>query len=123
VAAGSTVRQVSGEVVGLGTVERRLLAKMPLHAISSRYGEAGLRERLLVEAARFPGADPRTEKALARASRLHAQDLVPGGTRKDAFAALTWRSAGAQPTLSLPSAALPSGARCARVAGQPVQWR
>ena len=34
--------------------ERRLLAGMPLHAITSVYGEAGLRERLLMEIAQFP---------------------------------------------------------------------
>ena len=31
-----------------GAAERRLLAVMPLHAITSVHGEAGLRERLLV---------------------------------------------------------------------------
>jgi hypothetical protein len=41
----------------LGVAERRLLAKMPLHAITSVYGEAGLRERLLLEITRFPAAD------------------------------------------------------------------
>ena len=48
---------------------------MPLHAITSVHGEAGLRERLFAEIARFPGADrSRAEGALALASRLHAQD-------------------------------------------------
>ena len=32
---------------GLAPAERRLLAAMPLHAITSVHGEAGLRERLL----------------------------------------------------------------------------
>ena len=48
---------------------------MPLHAITSVYGEAGLRERLFLEIAAFPSAEyGRTESALALASRLHAAD-------------------------------------------------
>jgi hypothetical protein len=41
----------------LGTAERRLLAGMPLHAITSVYGEAGLQEQLAIEPAQFPAAD------------------------------------------------------------------
>ena len=59
----------------LGPAERRLLAGMPLHAITSVHGEAGLRERLLMEIAQFPAADrDRATDALALASRLHAAD-------------------------------------------------
>src|SRR5215469_2680824 len=59
----------------LDAAERRLLARMPLHAITSVHGEAGLRERLLMEIAQFPAADrARAGDALALASRLHAQD-------------------------------------------------
>ena len=48
---------------------------MPLHAITSVHGEAGLRERLLTEIAQFPAADrDRTRDALALACRLHAAD-------------------------------------------------
>jgi len=48
---------------------------MPLHAITSVHGEAGLRERLLVEIVQFPAADrARVGDAVALASRLHAQD-------------------------------------------------
>jgi (p)ppGpp synthase/HD superfamily hydrolase len=48
---------------------------MPLHAITSVHGEAGLRERLLLEIARFPVTDhARIEGALALASRLHEHD-------------------------------------------------
>jgi hypothetical protein len=48
---------------------------MPLHAITSVHGEAGLRERLLTETARFSPADQgRATDALALASRLHAAD-------------------------------------------------
>src|SRR4051794_23701020 len=60
---------------GLAPAERRLLALMPLHAITSVHGEAGLRERLLMEIARFSPADQgRATDALALASRLHAAD-------------------------------------------------
>src|SRR6185437_1469305 len=60
---------------GLAPAERRLLAAMPLHAITSVHGEAGLRERLLMETARFSPADQgRATDALALASRLHAAD-------------------------------------------------
>src|SRR5712691_2684849 len=66
---------MSGADVRLGPAERRLLAGMPLHAITSVHGEAGLRERLLIEIAQFPAADRgRATDALALASRLHAAD-------------------------------------------------
>jgi (p)ppGpp synthase/HD superfamily hydrolase len=59
----------------LGVAERRLLAEMPLYAITSVHGERGLRERLAIEIAGFPGADrDRVRQALALASRLHAGD-------------------------------------------------
>ena len=35
----------------LGSAERRLLAEMPLHAITPVHGEAGLQERLAIEIA------------------------------------------------------------------------
>jgi HD domain len=55
--------------------ERRLLAAMPLHAITALHGEAGLRERLAIEIASFPGGDRlRCERALDLAARLHAGD-------------------------------------------------
>ena len=61
--------------VDLGPAERRLLAQMPLHAITSVHGEAGLAERLMLETAAFPVADrERVEQALGLASRLHAAD-------------------------------------------------
>jgi hypothetical protein len=64
-----------GADVRLDLAERRLLAGMPLHAITTVHGEVGLRERLLMEIAGFPAADRgRTEDALALASRLHAKD-------------------------------------------------
>ena len=73
--AEQTAGLMSGADVGLGPAERRLLAGMPLHAITSVHGEAGLRERLLMEIAQFPAADRgRAQDALALASRLHAAD-------------------------------------------------
>lgn len=48
---------------------------MPLHAITEVYGEAGLRQRFLLEIDNLPAADrPQLEDALALASRLHADD-------------------------------------------------
>jgi (p)ppGpp synthase/HD superfamily hydrolase len=55
--------------------QRRLLATMPLHAITSTYGEAGLRERFAAEIASWPEPDRRRmERALDLAARLHAAD-------------------------------------------------
>jgi hypothetical protein len=68
-------RRAPAAPAGLGTAERRLLAEMPLHAITSVHGEAGLRERLAIEIEGFrPGDRERVEQALALASRLHAAD-------------------------------------------------
>jgi len=59
----------------MDTGERRLMATMPLHAITSTYGEEGLRARFAVEAERWPGPDQRRlNQALALAGRLHAAD-------------------------------------------------
>jgi len=55
--------------------QRRLLATMPLHTITSTYGETGLRDRFAVEIASWPEADRRRmERALDLAARLHADD-------------------------------------------------
>src|SRR5580693_6576271 len=55
--------------------QRRLLATMPLHAITSTYGEAGLRDRFAVEIASWAEGDRvRMERALDLAARLHAED-------------------------------------------------
>ena len=131
-AADSTANPASDAASRLDAAQRRLLAQMPLHAITSVYGQAGLRERLLTEIAQFPAAH-RARAGGALALRLHAQDrrqrepyanhllrvtirilhhyrvtdpdvacaallhdavedhvqdLVPGGTRQAAFAAL-----------------------------------
>jgi hypothetical protein len=60
---------------GLSAAEQRLLATMPLHAITVIHGEDGLRERLLTEAGRFPAAERgRVGDALELMSRLHARD-------------------------------------------------
>jgi len=59
----------------MDTGRRRLLAAMPLHAITATYGEEGLRERFAAEIAAFPDADRcRLEQALALAAELHAAD-------------------------------------------------
>jgi (p)ppGpp synthase/HD superfamily hydrolase len=61
--------------VDLESAEWRLLAQMPLHAITSVHGQAGLAGRLAIEIAAFPAADrQRVEQALRLASRLHAAD-------------------------------------------------
>jgi hypothetical protein len=53
----------------------RLLATMPLHAITATYGEEGLRERFALEISSFAEADRRRlERALDLAARLHAED-------------------------------------------------
>ncbi len=55
--------------------ERRLLAAMPLHAITARDGEAGLRDRFAIEMASLAEADQeRLGRALDLAARLHAAD-------------------------------------------------
>jgi hypothetical protein len=57
-------------------VERRLIAVMPLHAISATYGERGLRARFDIEIARVadPAERQRAGEALRLAGRLHAAD-------------------------------------------------
>jgi len=53
----------------------QLVATMPLHAITSMYGEQGLRARFAAEAQTWPGPDQaRLNQALDLASRLHAAD-------------------------------------------------
>src|SRR5580658_8954937 len=55
--------------------QRRLVATMPLHAITSTYGEEGLRERFAAEIASLPDEDRRRlTQALDLAARLHAAD-------------------------------------------------
>ena len=55
--------------------ERRLLAAMPLHAITARDGEAGLRDRFAIEIAGLACSDQqRLGRALDLAARLHATD-------------------------------------------------
>ena len=73
--AEETAGLVSGPDPDLDPAERRLLAQMPLHAITSVHGQGGLRERLLMEIDRFGAADcGRTRDALALAGRLHAAE-------------------------------------------------
>ena len=73
--AEETAKLMPDAGFGPTPAERRLLAGMPLHAITSVHGQAGLRERLLMEIAQFLTADlARVQDALALASRLHAAD-------------------------------------------------
>ena len=73
--AEETAGLTSGPDSDLDPAERRLLAQMPLHAITSVHGEAGLRERLLMEIEPFSADDRgRARDALALACRLHAAD-------------------------------------------------
>ena len=51
VAADGTSKPASDAATRLDATERRLVASMPLHAITSVHGEVGLRERLLIEIA------------------------------------------------------------------------
>jgi hypothetical protein len=79
VAAGQQQAGADGQRPGgrdeLSRGERRLLAAMPLHAITAVHGEAGLRERFAIEIASFPdGERLRAELALELAARLHAGD-------------------------------------------------
>jgi hypothetical protein len=57
----------------MDTGERQLVATMPLHAITSAYGEEGLRARFAVELEAWPGPEQRRlNQALDLAGRLHA---------------------------------------------------
>jgi HD domain len=59
----------------MDTGERRLVATMPLHAITSTYGEEGLRARFAAEIDAWPEEDRRRlNRALELAARLHAGD-------------------------------------------------
>jgi HD domain len=75
IVAEETAKPMSDTGMRLGPEERQLLATMPLHAITSVYGEVGLQERLAIEIAEFPPADlGRTRDALALAALLHGTD-------------------------------------------------
>ena len=70
-----TLSVIPGQAAGMDQVATRLVAAMPLHAITVMYGEPGLRGRLLLETSRFPAADQgRVRAALDLAARLHAGD-------------------------------------------------
>lgn len=59
----------------MDAAQRRLLAAMPLHAITATSGEAGLRERLTIETEGLPApALARIRRALLLAGRLHGTD-------------------------------------------------
>ena len=72
-AAAGGQRSASGD--GMSPGERRLLATMPLHAITALHGETGLRERLAMEIEVFAHDDQdRIRRALDLAARLHVSD-------------------------------------------------
>jgi HD domain len=74
-ARASRNSQHAATAEALGPGERRLLARMPLHAITALHGETGLRQRLAIEVEAFPDVDrDRITRALALASRLHVSD-------------------------------------------------
>ena len=56
--------------------EWQLLSVMPLHAITTMYGEQGLRDRFALETARLadPAARGQVKRALRLTARLHASD-------------------------------------------------
>ena len=58
------------------TTKQPLLSVMPLHTITTLYGEQGLRERLALETMQLAGlaARRRVNRALRLAARLHASD-------------------------------------------------
>jgi hypothetical protein len=56
----------------MDSAARKLLPTMPLHAITEVYGEEGLRQRFVIEAARL--ADDRLVAALELAGHLHRAD-------------------------------------------------
>jgi hypothetical protein len=90
--------------------EQKILAVMPLHAITAVYGEQGLRARLAIETARLDDAvgQQKISEALELGGRLHAADrrqrepylnhyadlrIMPTWRREPRVAAL-WTAAG-----------------------------
>jgi transcriptional regulator with XRE-family HTH domain len=69
----------SGQAAGglpAGDAALELVTAMPLHVVTSMYGELGLRARFAAEIARFPdpGGREQAGRALELAGRLHAAD-------------------------------------------------
>jgi (p)ppGpp synthase/HD superfamily hydrolase len=62
--------------LGISDAEQRIIAVMPLHAITATYGEQGLRARLAIEIARLDDAasQQQVREALQLAGQLHAAD-------------------------------------------------
>ena len=60
----------------MSETDRQMVAVMPLHAITARYGEPGLRARFAAEIARLPDPGSRDDagRALQLAGQLHAAD-------------------------------------------------
>ena len=66
----------TGSVHSIPDAEQRIIAMMPLHAITALYGEQGLRTRLAMEIARLDdtASQRKIAEALQLAGRLHAAD-------------------------------------------------
>jgi transcriptional regulator with XRE-family HTH domain len=66
----------AGSPPALSETDLLMVAVMPLHAITARYGELGLRARFAAEIARLPGPGGRdgAGRALQLAGQLHAGD-------------------------------------------------
>jgi hypothetical protein len=104
-----------------GAAERRLLATMPLHAITSVHGEAV--------------ADPDVACAALLHDDVenHARDLAPGGTRQAALTVLAGRFGGRTAGLAAavtnpvyepgPDPRAPSGPPRTRITSRPGQGR
>jgi hypothetical protein len=85
-------------ILELGAVEKRLLPRMPLHVTTSVHGEAGLRERLLLEIAQFP---PRILPGPGRRQRSHALHARDRRQREPyASTCSGWRSGSSAATAS-----------------------
>src|SRR5262245_44951461 len=62
-------------MVAMNAIASRVLMSMPLHAVTEKYGESGLRQRFAAEIAGFDAAARATlNDALALAAELHAED-------------------------------------------------
>ena len=72
------------------TAERRLLAAMPLHAVTTLHGEAGLRERFAIEIASFSDDDAEpSERSSSRPGCMLATDASANRTSTTCCASLS----------------------------------
>ena len=97
-----TAKLASDAATRLDATERRLVARMPLHAITSVHGEAGLRERLLIEIAQFPAAGPRPDRRRAGAGIATARRGT-GGSVNRTLTTCSGSPSGSSPTTGSPT--------------------